>query len=440
MNSIDSTPTVPRITSRDPPGRLQPVAGTADAAVASSAALDAGFMPVVRRPAIVMARGEGSYIWDEAGRRYLDFLQGWAVNALGHGAPELMAALAEQSSLLLTPSPAYHNRPAIELVRLLVRLTGAAQVALLNSGAEANEAAIKLCRKWGRRHKGGAFGIVSTADAFHGRTLAAMAASGKPGWDALFPPYPPGFVKVPFGDLEAMDRAIDASTVALLVEPIQGEAGVVVPPAGYLRGLRELADRHDLLLILDEVQTGVGRTGRFLAQEHEGVRADITTLGKGLGAGLPVSALLANERAACFELGDNGSTHGGNPLMAHVALAVCRVISDPAFLTNVRERGAELAAALAGLAAQWGGARTRGVGLLAALVLDEPIADRLVELSREEGLLCNAARPKVMRFMPQLRVTTAEIRDMAARLERARARLATLSPNPPAARRDEPPR
>jgi acetylornithine/N-succinyldiaminopimelate aminotransferase len=415
MTTHDPSPLAPSsVTGRDPPQRRR--------FSASGPELDAGFMPTARRPPLVMARGEGSHVWDEDGRRYLDFLQGWAVNALGHGAPELQAALAEQSSLLVTPSPAFHNRPAIELVRFLVGLTGAAQVALHSSGAEANEVAIKLARKWGRLHKRGAFGIVSTTGAFHGRTLGAMAASGKPGWEALFPPYPAGFTKVPFGDLDAMERAIGDGTVALMVEPIQGEAGVVVPPAGYLRGLRELADRHDLLLVLDEVQTGLGRTGRFLAQEHEDVRADVTTLGKGLGAGLPVSAVLANERAACFEVGDNGSTHGGNALMAHVALAVCRVISEPAFLAEVRRRGAALEQTLGACARRWS-ARSRGLGLLAALEFEDPVAERLAELAREEGLLCNAARPNIVRFMPQLRVTEAEIHDMAARLERARARL-----------------
>jgi len=415
MTTPDLSPFTPSsVPGRDPPERRRSLSGSPE--------LDAGFMPSASRPPLVMARGEGSYVWDEDGRRYLDFLQGWAVNALGHGAPELQAALAEQSSLLVTPSPAFHNRPAIELVRFLVKLTGAAQVALHNSGAEANEVAIKLARKWGRLYKRGAFGVVSTTGAFHGRTLAAMAASGKPGWEALFPPYPSGFTKVPFGDLDAMAEAIDDSTVALMVEPIQGEAGVVVPPVGYLRGLRELADRHDLLLVLDEVQTGVGRTGRFLAQEHEAVRADITTLGKGLGAGLPVSAVLASDRAACFEPGDNGSTHGGNPLMAHVALAVCRVISEPAFLADVGRRGAALAQVLRDCAGRWG-AQARGAGLLAALELEQPVADRLVELARDEGLLCNAARPNIVRLMPQLRVTEAEIHDMATRLERARARL-----------------
>jgi acetylornithine/N-succinyldiaminopimelate aminotransferase len=406
--------------------RCQPSADGRAATVreaAPSAGIEAPFMPVVRRPAIVMQRGLGSYIWDESGRRYLDFLQGWAVNALGHCAPEVQAALAEQSSLLVTPSPALHNRPAIELCRLLAHLTGAAQIALFNSGAEANETAIKLARKWGRKYKRGAFDIVTTTGGFHGRTLAAMAASGKPGWDQLFPPYPPGFTKVPFGDLAAVERSIDDTTVALMVEPIQGEAGVVVPPAGYLRGLHELATRHDLLLILDEVQTGVGRTGRFLAQEHEGVRADITTLGKGLGAGLPISAVLASERAACFELGDNGSTHGGNPLMSSVALAVCRVISDAAFLSSVEQRGVELSAALSRLASEWGRAQVRGQGLLAAIVLEDALAEPLCELAREEGLLLNAARPSILRFMPQLRVSRAELREMSHKLERAHARL-----------------
>jgi acetylornithine/N-succinyldiaminopimelate aminotransferase len=335
----------------------------------------------------------------------------------------VQAALAEQSSLLITPSPALHNRPAIELARFLVELTGAAQVSLFNSGAEANETAFKLARKWGRKYKRGAYGIVSTSGGFHGRTLAAMAASGKPGWDDLFPPYPRGFTRVPFGDLAAIERAIGPGTVALMAEPIQGEAGVVVPPEGYLRGLRELCDAHDLLLILDEVQTGVGRTGRFLAQEHEGVRADVTTLGKGLGAGLPVSAVLANERAACFEPGDNGSTHGGNPLMAYVALTVCRLIANPLFLERVERRGLELCATLASLAQRWGRATTRGRGLLAAIVFEDPLADALTDRARAERVLINAARPNILRFMPQLRVSSAEICELGVRLARAHARL-----------------
>jgi acetylornithine/N-succinyldiaminopimelate aminotransferase len=401
--------------SFESPSRILPlVAGGARQAAGPSAP----FMPAVQRPAAVMCRGQGSYLWDEAGHRYLDVVQGWATNALGHSPPELLTALAEQSSLLINPSPAYYNRPAIELVRLLATVTGAAQVALLNSGAEANETAIKLARKWGRKYKGGAFGILSTLNAFHGRTLAAMAVSGKPGWDELFPPYPPGFRKVPYGDLAAMESAIDPRCVALMVEPIQGEAGVVLPPRGYLKGLRELADRHELLLILDEVQTGLGRTGTFLAAEQEGVRADITTLGKGLGAGLPVSAVLCNERAACFEPGDIGSTHGGNPLLAQVGLAMCRIMSDAEFLAGVRRRGFALESALRQLAQAWGDVSWRGCGLLQALVLEQPIAPALADAAREHGLLINAARPNVLRLMPQLRISGSEISELCARLAR----------------------
>jgi acetylornithine/N-succinyldiaminopimelate aminotransferase len=382
----------------------------------------APFMPVASRPPIVMSRGRGSYLWDESGRRYLDLIQGWATNTFGHAAPEVLTALAEQSSLLINPSPAFYNRPAIELVRWLTRRTQHSEAAFFNSGAEATETAIKLARKWGLRHRQGAFEIITTHNAFHGRTLGAMAASGKPGWDRLFPPYPPGFRKVPFGDLDAMAGAIQPQTVALMVEPIQGEAGVVVPPSGYLRGLRELADRHDLLLILDEVQTGVGRTGHFLAQDAEGVRADITTLGKGLGAGLPISAVSCNERAACFELGDNGSTHGGNPLLCQVALAVCRSVGEPSFLEAVRQRAADLRSALLQLATTWG-AEWRGQGLLQALVFEVPIAERLRDAAQNHGLLVNAARPNVLRFMPQLRLGETEIGELRECLTAAWAEL-----------------
>lgn len=375
------------------------------------------------RPLAVMARGAGSYLWDEAENRYLDFIQGWAVNSLGHSPSVLRDALREHSARLLTPSPAFHNRPQLELAKRLIELTSAHQACFLNSGAEANEAALKLARKWGRLHKQGAYTVITTHGAFHGRTIATMAASGKPGWDQLFPPYPSGFVKVPFGDAAAIEAAIDENTVAVMVEPIQGEAGVVVPPPGYLAALRRLCDAHDLLLIADEIQTGVGRTGRFVAQEHEGVRADITTLGKGLGGGVPIAAVLANERAACFEPGDQGSTFGGNPLMTGVALAVVEAVSQPAFLANVREQGHYLGTTLDSLAHSFGGAIARGQGLLRAIVFDRPIAPALVEAARGQGLLVNAARPEIVRLMPQLGVSRLEIDEMATLLRQAYASL-----------------
>lgn len=376
-------------------------------------------MLTAERPPVVMARGNGSYLWDEAGNEYLDFIQGWAVNTFGHCPPLVARALADQAQRLITPSPAFYNRPQLDLAQRLVELTGAFQVTFVNSGAEANEAAIKLARKWGRLRQRVASTIVSTEGAFHGRTLATMAASGKPGWDQLFPPNPPGFVKVPYGDTNAVRAAIDAETVAVMVEPIQGEAGVVVPPAPYLGELRALCDAHDLLLIADEVQTGVGRTGSFLAQEHAGIRADITTLGKGLGAGVPVAAVLANARAACFEPGDQGSTFGGNPLMTAVALAVVEAVSQPEFLAGVRTIGEYLKGTLERVARSVPDSSVRGQGLLWALVLDKPAAPAVTQAAREVGLLVNPARPNILRFMPQLALGNDEIDVMSERLDRA---------------------
>jgi len=375
-------------------------------------------MSVVHRPDPIMVRGRGSYLWDADGRRYLDFVQGWAVNSLGHAADEVRQALAAQSELLVTASPAYYNGPQLELAERLTSLSRLSQSYCCTSGAEANEGAIKLARKWGRLHRDGAFEIITTQGAFHGRTLATMAASGKPGWDALFPPNVPGFRKVPYGDTAEIERAIGERTVAIMVEPIQGEAGVIVPPDGYLHRLRELADAHRLLLILDEVQTGMARTGTLFAFERENVRPDILTLGKGLGAGLPISAVLAGPRASVFEPGDQGGTHHGNPLTSAVGLAVLNVLSQPSFLASVRARGEELASRLTTVALRHD-AKIRGRGLLWAIELARPIAEKARDRCLELGLLVNAPRPTSLRLMPSLRVTTAEIEEMAGILEAA---------------------
>jgi acetylornithine/N-succinyldiaminopimelate aminotransferase len=364
-----------------------------------------------------MVRGSGSYLWDHLGARYLDFVQGWAVNALGHCPPEIAAALRDQSETLLNASPAFHNAPQLRFAERLTRAAGMAQVHFANSGAEANEAALKLARKWGRLNRGGAYRVVTTLGAFHGRTLAMMAASGKPGWDELFPPNLPGFDKVPFGDAAAVRAAIGDDTVAVMVEPIQGEAGVVVPPEGYLRALRALCDEHGLLLICDEVQTGIGRTGTLFAFEREEARPDILTLGKGLGGGVPISAVLANTRASCFVPGDQGGTYNGNPLLTAVAERVFMAIEQESFLSRVRELGAYLAERLAELAARHGG-RVRGRGLLWALVLDSDRAESVVRRCFSEGLLINAPRPNLLRLMPSLRVTESEIDEMTRVLAR----------------------
>lgn len=374
-------------------------------------------MNVAARPPRVMVRGSGSYLWDHTGARYLDFLQGWAVNALGHSPPEIIAALREQAELLISASPALHNAPQLRLASALTRRAGLDQVHFANSGAEANEAAVKLARKWGRLNRGGAFEVITTLGSFHGRTLAMMAASGKPGWDALFPPIMPGFVKVPYGDARAVEDRIGPSTVAVMVEPIQGEAGVVVPAEGYLTELRRLCDRHGLLLICDEVQTGMGRTGTLFAHEREGVKPDIMTLGKGLGGGVPISAVLASARASCFVPGDQGGTYNGNPLMVAVANAVFDVVSSPAFMSQVQKTGHYLERRLAELATRHGFS-LRGRGLLWAFVLPDERAERIVQACFSAGLLINAARPNVLRLMPQLRVAEHEIDELITLLER----------------------
>lgn len=366
-------------------------------------------MPITARPPQVMVRGEGSYLWDDRGTCYLDLIQGWAVNSLGHCPPEIIGALTAQAAQLITPSPALHNAPQHALAERLTSLSGLAQVHFANSGAEANEAAVKLARKWGMQRKHRPYEILTTDGGFHGRTLAMMAASGKAGWDQMFPPMPTGFRKVPFGDAAAMRAAVTEQTVAIMVEPIQGEAGVIVPPAGYLTGLREIADECGLLLILDEVQTGIGRTGALFSFQHELAAPDIMTLGKGLGGGVPISAMLAASRACCFEHGDQGGTYNGNPLMTAVALEVLNTVSQPPFLARVRAAGERLRNGLAGMRQRHGFREVRGQGLFWAVRLADDHANAVTRQAFDAGLLINAPRPDTLRLMPSLRISDAEI-------------------------------
>jgi len=378
-------------------------------------------MEVAARPPLVFVEGKGSWLVDHAGRRYLDFVQGWAVNSLGHCPPEITAALATQAQRLISPSPAFFNDTALALAQRLAELSGLSRVFLASSGAEANEGAIKLARKWGSLHKAGAFEIITFADGFHGRTLATMSASGKAGWDQLFEPKVPGFPKARLNDLDSVRALIGPQTVAVMLEPIQGEAGVVPATAEFLRALRALCNERGLLLILDEVQTGVGRTGKLFAFEQADVVPDIMTLGKGLGGGVPLAALLAKEEVACFAHGDQGGTYCGNPLMAAVGNAVLDVVAQPRFLAGVVERGAHLQCHLQRLSERHGLAGERGMGLLRALDLGRPVGAALVEAAREmlpEGLLLNAPRPNLLRFMPALNVPLEDIDRMAAQLDR----------------------
>jgi acetylornithine/N-succinyldiaminopimelate aminotransferase len=381
-------------------------------------------MDVAARPPQVFVAGRGGWLVDDTGRRYLDFVQGWAVNALGHCPPEITAALTEQAQRLVSPSPAFFNDQAIALSNLLAQATGMDSVFLASSGAEANEGAIKLARKWGAVKKAGAHKIITFGDSFHGRTLATMAASGKAGWDQIFEPKVPGFPKATLNDIGSVERLVDAHTVGIMLEPVQGEAGVVPATREFMLALRALCDAHGLLLIFDEVQTGVGRTGTFCAFEQFGVTPDILTLGKGIGGGVPLAALLTRDAFMCFAHGDQGGTYCGNPLMAAVGRAVVGAVLAPGFIAAVRERSATLQRTLAAIAQRCGG-HERGMGLLRALVLPQPLAPQIVEAARAlepEGLLVNAPRPHLLRFMPALNVTDSEIAHMARLLEEAIAK------------------
>lgn len=378
------------------------------------ASLDiSALLPVTNKPAAVMVRGEGAYLWDSDAKRYLDFVQGWAVNALGHSSPVVTRALEAQAQTLINASPAYHSEPAMRLARELTTRAQLDYAFFLATGAEANEGAIKLARKWGAQRRDGAFEIITTIGSFHGRTLATMAASGKPGFGQIFPPTMPGFVHVPFDDVAAVAGAITPRTAAVMLEPVQGEGGVVVPAPAYLRELRALCDARNVLLILDEIQTGLGRTGKLFAHEHAGIRPDVLTLGKGLGGGLPLSAVLCRKDVNCFVPGDQGGTFTGHPLNCAVGLAVVQAVTAPGFLEQVTAAAAYLDAGLARISEPFEG-RTRGAGLLRALTLPAPKGAEIVRIAMERGLLINSPRPELLRFMPALNVSHTEIDEMLA--------------------------
>ena len=374
-------------------------------------------MPIAPRPDILFVHGEGSWLTDSEGRRYLDFVQGWAVNALGHCHPALVDAVRRQCATLINPSPAFFNGPMVELATLLARHSGLDQVFFASTGAEANEGAIKLARKWGALHRGGAHRIITFTNGFHGRTLATMSASGKKGWERLFEPGMPGFAKVPYNDLDAVAGAIDDNTVAVLLEPIQGEAGVIPARRDFVEGLQRLTRERGLLLIFDEVQTGMGRTGSLFAFQQLGVAPDIVTLGKGIGGGVPLAALLARRAVSCFEPGDQGGTYNGNPLCCAAGVAVIETLLAPRFLAEVRARGEQLANGLTRLAAAHGLGEVRGKGLLLALDTGDLAAPDIVARALSRGLLINAPRPHTLRFMPALTVSEEEVGRMLELLD-----------------------
>jgi len=381
-----------------------------------------------RRLGVTIVRGAGAKVWDEMGREYLDFIAGWAACSLGHSHPVLLKALKEQAERLILASNDVYTIPQIELAELLASVSGLDKVFLCNSGAEANEGAVKLARKYGKRHLNGAYGVISTLRSFHGRTLAMVAATGKPEHQAPFTPLPEGFSHVPYDDAKALQAAVSDKTCAVLLEPIQGEGGVHVPGDRYLKDVRQLCDERGLLLILDEVQTGCGRTGTLWGYEQSGIKPDIMTVGKGLGGGIPIASILVSARAACFGPGDHGSTFGGNALCCAVATAVFRHILEKDLSGNAAAVGSYFNERLLALQEKWTIVKAvRGRGLLLAVELSEPIALQVVKACRALGLLMNPLPPHTIRFMPPLIIGREDVDQAVAILDAALAQVVSLS-------------
>ncbi|WP_207277289.1 aspartate aminotransferase family protein, partial [Pseudomonas sp. GP01-A13] len=361
---------------------------------------------------------------DSEDRAYLDFSQGGGANSLGHSPQAVTKALADQAQSLINPGNSLHNRVQLNLADRLCHRTGSDQAYLLNSGAEACEAAIKLARKWGQLHRGGAYRIITASNGCHGRSFAAMSASAAAS-ENRFEPQLPGFSHVPFNDLPALHAAVDAQTVAIMLEPIQNDAGVIPATEHYLKGVERLCRELGILLILDEVQTGTGRCGTLLAEQYYGVRADIITLGKGLGGGVPLAALLARGKACCFELGELEGTHHGNALMASAGVAVLDTVLNHGFLEHVCEVGTYLGEGLARLAHRYDQGELRGQGLMWGLTLSEDSADAVVNAALSEGLILSAPQPDCLRFTPALTLSKSNVDEMLLRLARAFSRVRT---------------
>ena len=361
------------------------------------------------RPEVVMEKGEGLYLWDTDGKKYLDFVGGWAVTSLGHSPAVIAKALARQSKVLVNASPSFLNIPMIEYARLLVNHSCFDRVFFASSGAEANEGAIKLARKYGSLYRDGAFEIITTINSFHGRTLATMSATGKKKWENLFEPKVPGFIHVPLNDFAALKAAVNSRTCAVMLEPIQGEGGVFEVDSDYIQQLRQLCDEQGILLIFDEVQTGLARTGKLFAYQHYGVEPDVMTLAKGIGGGFPLAALLVKERFNIFEAGDQGGTYSGQPLAMAVGLAVMQEVLEKNLVDNAAMQGEYIQKKLREIAARFRLTNIRGKGLLLAFDLPTEQGAEVVAACLRQGLLVNSPQPATIRLMPALIVNTAEI-------------------------------
>lgn len=379
-----------------------------------------------KRQPLTLVRGEGTRVWDSNGKVYLDFVAGIAVNVLGHCHPAIVEAVQQQVTQLVHVSNLYYNVRQIELAELLGIQSGGMRSFFSNSGAEANEGAIKLARKYGRLHRNGAYEVISMDRSFHGRTLATTAATGQAFYQASWVPLPDGFKQVPFNDLDAIKTATSEKTVALLIEPVQGEGGIWPATQEFMLGVRQWCDEQNLLLICDEVQAGMGRTGKFFSWEHY-VRPDIVTMAKGLAGGVPIGAMLAAPRADVFAAGDHGTTFGGNPIACAAGVATIKTILEQNLLENATKMGEYWNGKLEGLCAKYAFIDSpRGIGLMRAVNVKHDLAPIIVQKALEHGLLLNNTGTATLRMIPPLVLTSADLDEAATLLDQALAEVAEL--------------
>ena len=367
------------------------------------------YMQVVKRTPVTLVKGAGARVWDDNGREYLDFVGGWAVNSLGHCHPVVTEAVCQQAATLVHTSNQFYTIPQTQLAELLVENSCLDRVFLANSGTEANEGAVKLARRYGKLHRDGAYEIITALNSFHGRTLAMVAATGQPKYQEPFQPVPTGFVHVPYNDINDIKKATTDKTCAVMLEPLQGEGGVILPDADYLPTVSEWCREQGILLILDEIQTGLGRTGTLFAYEQHGIEPDIMTLAKGIASGIPIGALLAKEAVSVFMPGDHGSTFGGNPVTCAAGYAAVKHIIEHNLAGHAREVGEHLLGKMNKLKAKYPQvAEARGRGLLTAIVFKENIAAAVAATCLKHGLLVNQLKPNALRLMPPLIITAEE--------------------------------
>ena len=368
------------------------------------------FMDTVKRVPITLVRGEGAWVWDEEGRKYLDFVGGWAVNSLGHCHPAVTKAITEQAETIVQASNQFYTVPQIRLAELLIQNSCLDKVCFCNSGTEANEGAVKLARRYGQHNLNGAYEVITTIGSFHGRTLAMVAATGQPKFQQPYVPLPAGFINVEYNNVEAIKNATTSQTCAVLLEPLQGEGGVNLPDDDYLSGVRAWCEEKGILLILDEIQTGMGRTGTLFAYEQYGIEPDIMTLAKGLASGIPIGAILAKESVSVFTPGEHGSTFGGNPLSCAAGYATIKFIIDNDIAGNAERVGGYLIAGLESLRKKFQFITdVRGCGLLVALEFGSDIAESVLMACLDKGLLVNKLKPDALRFMPPLIIGNKEV-------------------------------